>query len=173
LQSTRSGSWHFVPGDPDLAKGFIDLKIELDQEKAAWITTQIKIDVLTQAVKDLKISADRFAARFPTLEDKVKHLEDKVVDGLNEVWALELCLERTTRANDDYKKKNAQLAKTLESKSLGRVRTFYHSWTIFWLTSLWLAESDVELNALKAMVNNVVAFFYPGESSSGVRAPRC
>jgi hypothetical protein len=47
--------------------------------------------MLTQAVKDLKISADRFIAQIPTLEDKVKHLENKVVDGLNEVRARELC----------------------------------------------------------------------------------
>jgi hypothetical protein len=38
----------------------------------------------------------------PSLEDKVKHLEDNVVEGLNEVRAQKLCLERTTRANDDY-----------------------------------------------------------------------
>jgi hypothetical protein len=31
---------------------------------------------------------------------------------------------------------------------------------------LQLAESDAELNALKAMVENVIAFFYPGKSSS-------
>jgi outer membrane murein-binding lipoprotein Lpp len=58
--------------------------------------------VLAQAVKDLKISADKFATQIPTLEDKVKHLENKVVDGLNEVQARELCFECTTRANDDY-----------------------------------------------------------------------
>jgi hypothetical protein len=68
----------------------------------------------------LKISADKFAAEIPTLEDQVKHLEDKVVDGLNEVRAQELCLERTSRANDDYKELNAQLTRKLESKSLGR-----------------------------------------------------
>jgi hypothetical protein len=60
--------------------------------------------VLTREVKDLKISADRFVAQFPTLKDKVKHLKNKVVDGLNEVRAQELCLECTTRANEDYKK---------------------------------------------------------------------
>jgi hypothetical protein len=60
--------------------------------------------MLTRAVKDLKISTDKLAARIPTLKDKVKHLENKVVDGLNEVRAWEPCLERTTRANDDYKK---------------------------------------------------------------------
>jgi hypothetical protein len=52
----------------------------------------------------MKISADRFASQIPTLEDKVKHQENKVVDGLNEVRAWELCLECTTRANDDYQK---------------------------------------------------------------------
>jgi hypothetical protein len=91
--------------------------------------------VLTRAIKDLKISADRFVTQIPTLEDKVKHLENKVVDGLNDVWAQELCLERITRANDDYKKQNAHLAKKLESKSFGRIRAFYYLQTIFWLTS--------------------------------------
>jgi hypothetical protein len=71
---------------------------------------------LTQAVKDLKIYADKFAAQIPILDEKVKHLENKVVDGLNEVRARELCLERTTKANDDYQKQNAQLTKKLESK---------------------------------------------------------
>jgi hypothetical protein len=52
--------------------------------------------VLTRAVKYLKISADRFAAQIPTLEDKVKHLKNMVVDGLNKVKARELYLERTT-----------------------------------------------------------------------------
>jgi hypothetical protein len=56
--------------------------------------------------------------------------------------------------------------------SLGRFRTFYHSWDIFWLTSLQLAESDAELNALKVMVDNAISFFYPSESSSGSRAPQ-
>jgi hypothetical protein len=65
----------------------------------------------------LKISIDKFAAQIPTLKDKVKHLENKVVDGLNEVRARELCLERTTQVNDDYKKQNAQLTRKLESKS--------------------------------------------------------
>jgi hypothetical protein len=35
------------------------------------------------------------------------HLENKVVNGLNEIRARELCLERTTQANDDYKEQNA------------------------------------------------------------------
>jgi hypothetical protein len=76
--------------------------------------------VLSRAVKDLKIFAVRFATQIPILEDKVKHLENKVVDGLNEVWARELCLECSTRANDDYQKQISQLTKKLESKSFGR-----------------------------------------------------
>jgi hypothetical protein len=42
---------------------------------------------------------------------------------------------------------------------------------MFLMTPLQLAESDAELNALKVMVDNVVAFFYPSESSSEVCAP--
>jgi hypothetical protein len=91
-----------IPGNLDSAtKAFIDMKKELDKEKAARIIGQIEIDVLTQAVNDLKVSADRFTAQIPTLEDMVKHLDGKVVGGLNEVRARELCLECTTRANDD------------------------------------------------------------------------
>jgi hypothetical protein len=41
--------------------------------------------MLTWAVKDLMTSIDRFADQIPTLDDKVKHLKKKVVDGLNEV----------------------------------------------------------------------------------------
>jgi hypothetical protein len=73
--------------------------------------------MLARAVKDLKISTDKFAAQILTLEDHVKHLENKVVDGLNVVSTRELCLECTTRVNDDYKEQNAQLTKKLESKS--------------------------------------------------------
>jgi uncharacterized protein YktB (UPF0637 family) len=118
-----------IPGALDSAsKAFADLKADLDEERAARLTTQIEVDVLTRAIRDLKISADRFATKIPTLEDKVKkHLENKVVDGLNNIRARELCLERTTSANDDYQKQNAQLAKKLESESFGIFIAFYHS----------------------------------------------
>jgi hypothetical protein len=69
------------------SKAFTDLKADLDEEIAARVTAQIEADVLSWAVRDLKISANRFATQIPTLEDKVKHLEDKVVEGLNEVRA--------------------------------------------------------------------------------------
>jgi hypothetical protein len=65
---------------------------------------------------------DRFTAQIPILKDKVKHLENKVADGLNEVRARELFLERTTRANDNYKKQNARLTKKLDSTSFGHIR---------------------------------------------------
>jgi hypothetical protein len=41
--------------------------------------------MMAHVVKDLKILADKFDAQIPTLEDKVRHLENKVVDGLNEI----------------------------------------------------------------------------------------
>jgi hypothetical protein len=92
-----------IPGNPHLtAKAFADLKMDLDEEKAAPLVAQIEVDVLSRVVKDMKIFVDKFATQIPILEDKVKHLENKVVDGLNEVQAQELCLEHTTRANDDY-----------------------------------------------------------------------
>jgi t-SNARE complex subunit (syntaxin) len=106
-----------VPSDWGSAtKAFVDLKTELDKEKATQKVAQIEVDSLARVVKDLMISIDKFTAQIPTLEDKVKHLENKAVDGLNEVRARELCLEHTTRANDDYKKQNTQLTRKLESK---------------------------------------------------------
>jgi outer membrane murein-binding lipoprotein Lpp len=120
LQIIKINSWLLVsflgiPGSE--AKSFTDLKAYLDEEKAAWIVAQIEVDVLSRAVCDMKISADRFATQIPTLENKVKHLEDKVVDGLKEVRAWELCLECTNRANDDYQKQVTELTKKLQGKS--------------------------------------------------------
>jgi hypothetical protein len=70
---------------------------------------------LTQAIKDLKISTDKFAAQVPILEEKVMHLGNKVIDGLNEIRAKELDQESTTKANNDYNKQNVQLTRKLES----------------------------------------------------------
>jgi hypothetical protein len=42
----------------------------------------------------------------------------------------------------------------------------------FLLSPLQLTELDAELNALKAMVNNVVAFFYLGQFSFDACAPQ-
>jgi chromosome segregation ATPase len=106
-----------VPGDPNsAAKAFAALKEELVKEKGAQETAQTKVETLTWVVGDLKISADRFAAQILALKEKFKHLDNKVIDGLNELRARELCLERTTKANDDYRSQNAQLSRKLESK---------------------------------------------------------
>jgi hypothetical protein len=100
-----------IPGDLDsAAKAFTDFKIELDKEKTTQKAAQIEVIMLAWADKDLKISTDKFAARIPTPKEQVKHLEVK---------ARELCLERTTWANDDYKEQNDQLTKKLEGKSHG------------------------------------------------------
>jgi hypothetical protein len=40
------------------------------------------------------------------------------------------------------------------------------------LSPLRLTESNAKLNALKAMVNNAVAFFYPGDSSFDAHTPQ-
>jgi hypothetical protein len=77
---------NIVPSDPNsVTKAFANLKAELDKEKATRITGQVEIDVLTRVVKNLKISADRFTRQISTLKDKIKHLKNKVVDGLNEI----------------------------------------------------------------------------------------
>jgi hypothetical protein len=126
-----------IPGDPDSAtKAFADLKTELDKEKATRETTQTEVDTLSWAIRDLKIYADKFAAQIPILVEKVKHLENNVVDGLNEVRARELCLECTTIANDNYKKENAQLSEKLESKFPWPFKALFPSWHICRLTPL-------------------------------------
>jgi hypothetical protein len=53
--------------------------------------------MLTRAVKDLKIFANMFVAQIVTFEEKIKHLENKVVDELDEVRARVLCLEHITK----------------------------------------------------------------------------
>jgi hypothetical protein len=68
-------------------KALADLKANLDEEKTTWVTAQVEADILSRAVRDLEISTDRFATQIPTLEAKVKHLEDKVVEGLKDVRA--------------------------------------------------------------------------------------
>jgi hypothetical protein len=64
-------------------KAFTDLKVELEKEKAAWEMAQMEVDMLARAVKDWKFYAGQFSAEIPILEEKVKHQENKVIDGLN------------------------------------------------------------------------------------------
>jgi hypothetical protein len=61
-----------IPGAPSSeAKAFTDFKADLDEEKAARVIAWIEADVLSRAVRDLKISADRFATQMPTLVKKL------------------------------------------------------------------------------------------------------
>jgi hypothetical protein len=53
------------------AKAFADLKEEMDKERAVRNIARTEVDTLTQAVKDLKITVDKFVVPIPTLEDKV------------------------------------------------------------------------------------------------------
>jgi VIT1/CCC1 family predicted Fe2+/Mn2+ transporter len=106
-----------VPGDPDSAtKAFIALKEELVKEKAARQMARAEVETLTRVVGDLKILANRFATQISVLKGKVKHLDNKVIDGLNELRAKELYLEHTTNANADFRSQNARLTSKLESK---------------------------------------------------------
>jgi chromosome segregation ATPase len=105
------------PGEQDSAdKSLAALKSELVEEKAARAKAQTEVETLALAVEDLKKIADRFVTQIPTLEEKVKHLDNKVLDGPTELHAKELNLERTTKANEDYKSQNARLPHELESK---------------------------------------------------------
>jgi hypothetical protein len=91
------------PRDQDSAtKILVVLKSELAKEKAAWEKVQAKAGTLAWTVEDLKKMTDRFAVQIPFLDEKVKHLDNKVLDAQSELWAKELCLEWTTKANNDY-----------------------------------------------------------------------
>jgi hypothetical protein len=81
-------------------------------------------------------------------------------------------MERITMANDDYKSQNAQLTRKLESKLHWSPKPWLVLDISLWLTLFRLAESDAELNALKVMVENVFAFFYPNDFSTAVWAPQ-
>jgi hypothetical protein len=162
-----------VPSDPNLAsKAFTDLRSELAKEKAAWKKAQTIVETLARAIEDLKISPDMLATQISTLEEKVKHLDNKVLDGVTELQARDLYLEWTTKANDDYMSQNVRLTKKLESKLLLSPKHWLMLDLLPLLTPLWLAESNVELNAMKVMVENVVTFFYPGDSSIATQAPQ-
>jgi chromosome segregation ATPase len=95
------------PGDHDSAsKSLAALKSELAEEKVAQEKAQAKVETLARTVGDLKKTTDGLTAEVPFLEEKVKLLDNKVLDGLTEIRAKELSLERTTKANEDYKSQN-------------------------------------------------------------------
>jgi chromosome segregation ATPase len=105
-------------GDLDsTAKSLAALKTELAEEKVARVKAEVEAETLARAVEDLKKMTDRFVARIPDLEERIKHLDNKVLNGLTELRTKELNLERTTKVNEDYKSQNSRLIKKLESKS--------------------------------------------------------
>jgi uncharacterized coiled-coil protein SlyX len=53
----------------------------------------VEVETLAEAIEDLKKTTSRFAAQVPTLEEKVKHLDNKVIDSLTEPYTKELSLE--------------------------------------------------------------------------------
>jgi chromosome segregation ATPase len=115
------------PRDQDLAaKSLATLKVELMEEKAARENSQAKNKTLAQAVEDLKKTANKFATQIPVLEDKVKHLDNKVLYTLTEARAKELSLERVTKANEDYKNQNTQLTTKLKSKPMFPLLPEFH-----------------------------------------------
>jgi hypothetical protein len=160
-------------GDQDsAAKSLVALKSELVAEKAAQEKAQSEAESLALVTGDLKKTADGLATQVPILEEKLKHLDNKVLDGLTEICAKELSLERTTKANEDYKSQSARLTKNLESKIISpfppRACIFFN----ILLTPLRLIEFDAELNTLKAMVENVVALFYTNNPSLATCDPQ-
>jgi hypothetical protein len=98
------------------AKSFATRKNQLAEEKTAREKAQANVDTLAWAAEELKNTTDRFTAQVLTLEEKVKHLDNEVLDSLTKLRAKELSLEQTTKVNVDYKSQNARLMKKLESK---------------------------------------------------------
>jgi hypothetical protein len=69
------------PRNQDLAtKSFATLENELAEEKATRVKAQADAETLAPAVEDLKKMVDRFIGQVPALEEKVKYLDNKVLD---------------------------------------------------------------------------------------------
>jgi uncharacterized coiled-coil protein SlyX len=68
-----------------VTRSLATLESELAEEKAVQEKAQTETETLDRAVEDLKKSVDRFAAQIPVLEEKVKHLDNQVLDGQTEL----------------------------------------------------------------------------------------
>jgi predicted nucleic acid-binding Zn-ribbon protein len=69
------------------------LKAELAEEKVTRVNAQAEAEILAGGMEDLKKSADGFVSQVVDLEDKIKHLDNKVIDGLTKLHTKELSLE--------------------------------------------------------------------------------
>jgi hypothetical protein len=136
------------------------LKSELMEEKATRKKAEAKVETLVWAISDLRITTDKFAAQVPALEEKV-------LDGLKELHAKELSLERTTKAIEDYKSQNARLTKKLETNLSSPLLPGSCIFTEYiLLTPIRISESDTELKTLKGMVEKAYRSSTLKDSSS-------
>jgi uncharacterized phage infection (PIP) family protein YhgE len=75
-----------MPRDLDLAaKSLAALKAELVEAKTICKKAQVEAETLARVVKELKKTADQFLAQVPALEEKVKHLNNMILDLLTEL----------------------------------------------------------------------------------------
>jgi septal ring factor EnvC (AmiA/AmiB activator) len=66
------------------AKSVAAMKAELAEEKVTRAKVQAKTETVARKVEDLKKMADRFATQISSLEEKVEHLDNKVIDVFTE-----------------------------------------------------------------------------------------
>jgi thiamine pyrophosphokinase len=158
------------PGDQDsTTKSIAALKNELADEKLAQEKAQTDTETLSRAVEEIKKTADQLVAHVPSLKTQVKNLNDKVANLNTELRARELSLERTTATKYDFQCQSTRLTKKLEGMYSSSRRLSLISLS-YWRCA-YLVETKVELQTLKAMVENTVAYFYPDDPASVARAP--
>jgi chromosome segregation ATPase len=120
------------PGDNELAARYLaSLKSKLADENAAQKEDKDELQTIPQACDDLKKTVDKFATQVTELEQKVMHV-------LSELHANELSLERTTKANEDYKSQNVRLTKKLDSKRLVPFATYVLFFNLIYIYTLLL-----------------------------------
>jgi phage-related tail protein len=77
---------NIMPRDLDsAAKSLTTLKAELVEAKTIYKKAQVEAETLARAVKELKKTTDQFLAQVPALEEKVKHLNNTILDLLTEL----------------------------------------------------------------------------------------
>jgi septal ring factor EnvC (AmiA/AmiB activator) len=77
---------NIMPRDLDSAtKSLTTLKAELVEAKTICKKAQVEAETLARAVKELKKTTDQFLAQVPALEEKVKHLNNTILDLLTEL----------------------------------------------------------------------------------------
>jgi predicted nucleic acid-binding Zn-ribbon protein len=59
------------------AKTLSDLKAKLAKEKATRNTSRIEVKTLAQALEGIKNTAYKFAVQIPSLEERIKYLDEK------------------------------------------------------------------------------------------------